>query len=190
LIGLTLLTRAIIISIQKGWVLWIFQNIKHYLSKTWISVALGVEKLRNNWIGRVLILLGMCNLLLLLPWAFWNVDFLAFVRSTYFLLHGCVNALFEPAELLKAFDTWKDTVPILGVALLKGTKYVDYVLDQCYLGNMNVLVIIPLTSVAIVGVALALYALWNIDKIWKMVPIQDTWNYILTPQPQRKIRHY
>ncbi len=121
----------------------------------------GVEKLRNNWFGRVFGLLGMSNLLLVLHWAYYNVTFLAWMRSTCTLILHWVQSLNDPVALLAAFDTWKDTVPILGTLLNKGTVYVEDVIQASIHGNLAVIVVVPLISCVILGFAISVYGIWN-----------------------------
>ena len=166
LVGLLILTQWIQKLVMKGWVAWFFKLAKQLLNKTWINVLLGVEKLRNNWLGRVLGILALTNLLLLVVWAYYNVDLLAWIRSTVILLCDCVQAFFDPVAMLRSFDTWKNTVPILGKFLNIGTEYVDHIWATCERGTPEALIIVPAVSAGILCCAIIIYALWNIDQLW------------------------
>ncbi len=163
LIGCMLIIHMIRKLIQKGWIPWIRDLIKNALSKTWITLLFGIEKIRNNWTGRVLGLFAMTNLLFFLPWIYYNLDLFAWIRSSYTLLFKCFKSLFDPIALLDAFDTWKSTIPVLGIVLTEGTVYVDLMLQACKNGDLNVLIIIPVMTMIILSFAIIAYAISNID---------------------------
>lgn len=167
LIGMMLITRAILYLVHRGWIVWIFDILTRLLDKAWIALLFGIDKLRNNWFGRVLALLAICNLTLYIPWIYYNVDMLAFIRSTYSLICDCIQSLFNPVSLLASFETWKNTVPILGVSLNRGSEYVKYVLEASLAGKKEILCLIPITSFIIGFQALFFYGVANIDKLWK-----------------------
>jgi hypothetical protein len=169
MIGIMLICRAVLFMVQRGWIAWIFDIVKQMFGKAWIAMLFGIEKLRNNWFGRVLILMAICNLMLYMPWIYYNVDIFAFIRSTYNLIFDCVKSLFDPVSLLNAFETWKNSVPILGVTLNRGGEYVDYVFRASLEGKKEIVFLIPITSAMIGVVALLCYGLANIDKLMNLV---------------------
>jgi hypothetical protein len=168
LIGIMLLARVVQQLVQKGWVRWVADLGRHILSKTWIAILLGVERLRNNWFGRVLGILAVANLSLLTVWMYYNVDLLAWIRSTVILIKECIGAFSDPVQMLISFETWKDTVPLLGRFLKRGTVYVDEMWTECELGNLIVLVSVPMVSAAIMSCAVLVYSVWNMDRLWKI----------------------
>ncbi len=167
LIGIMLICRAILYMINRGWISWVQKMITRLLDKAWIAMLFGIEKLRNNWFGRVLALMAICNLMLYIPWIYYNIDMFAFIRATYHLICGCIESLFDPVLLLNAFEIWKNSVPILGTCLNTGREYVNDVIKGSLAGNKDILFLIPITSVGIGCLALFFYGLANIDKLWK-----------------------
>jgi len=165
LIGCMISIQIVKKLIQKGWLLCIVTFIRQALSKTWVAVLLGIQTMRNNWIGRVCGLFAMTNLLFFFPWIYYNVDLFAWIRSTCVLVFQCFESLFDPVALLNAFDTWKDTVPVLGMALTRGTVYVDTMLKACQNGDVNVLIIIPFVTFVILCCAILAYAISNLQSV-------------------------
>jgi hypothetical protein len=167
MIGMMLLCRGILYMVRRGWISWVYNLLTRVLGKAWIAVLFGIEKLRDNWFGRVLALMAVCNLMLYIAWVYYNIDMLAFMRSTYYLICDCITSLFDPISLLTSFEIWKNSVPVLGITLNKGSEYVEYVLKACLAGNKEVLILIPITSLGIGLQALFFYGIANIDKLWK-----------------------
>lgn len=157
--------RLLRICWMRGWIRIAFQWLKYYLSKAWIKALLGLRYVRDTWTGRVLGILAVINNVLFVPWVYHNVDLLRWIRSTVQLVRDCIEFMKDPPELLRAFDTWKDSVPVLGYVLQYGKEYVNGVLADCRVGSIWALVKIPVISLTLGLGAVIAYAIWN----WRLV---------------------
>jgi hypothetical protein len=149
---------------KRGWIKAAVKWLKYYLSKAWIQSILGLRYVLNNLPGRVLGLFAVINLFLFIPWIKHNIKIFKLVRATIQLIRDCVEYIRNPPELLRAFDIWKDSIPIFGRMLNFGQYYVDYVLEECGTGSHKVLIIIPIVTIILGGCAVFAYAVWN----WRM----------------------
>lgn len=165
-LGTILWARLIRVCWIRGWIRTALRWLEYYLSKAWIRALLGLRYVRDTWPGRALGILAVINNVLFVPWIYHNVDLLRWIRSTVQLVHDCVEYVRNPPALLKAFNIWKDSVPILGYVLRYGKEYVNEILKACRSGSVWVLFMIPLASLTLAAGAVIAYAIWNWRALW------------------------
>ena len=177
LVCLIIGVRVVREAMRRGWLRWLWRMAKHYLTTAWIKAILGLRYIRDNLAGRVMGLFAIVNLSLFGSWIYYNVDLLRWVRSTVQLVRDCIEYIRNPPELLKAFNIWKNSIPVFGRMLNYGTVYVDYVIDGCKHGSHSVLLVIPLVSLVLAASAVAAYAIWH----WYSIAVWAGW--IVPPAP-------
>lgn len=165
-LGTILWARLIRVCWIRGWIRVALRWLEYYLSKAWIRTLLGLRYVRDTWPGRALGILAVTNNVLFVPWIYHNVDLLRWIRSTIQLLHDCVEYVRNPPALLKAFNIWKDSVPVFGHVLRFGKNYVNEILKACRSGSIWVLFMIPLASLTLAAGAVIAYAIWNWRALW------------------------
>jgi hypothetical protein len=157
-----LLSKAVSEGVRRGWIRIALEWIRFYFKLTWIKIILGLRYLVDSWLGMSLGLFAVSDLCLLLIWAHYNIDPLKWVRSTLDLIRSFFFYIRDPPALMEAFNTWKDSIVILGRVLRFGVWWIDRVFDKSRNGSLFVILEILAMTFILASLAVLAYALCNL----------------------------
>lgn len=111
--------KLILTITRHSWHVLVFNFIRRYVTGGWLSLILGISRVRQYWLGKIAVLatsLALASHILL--WAYWYINFKDLFTSTIEFIKAIPQYILDSPKLFEAMMKWLKTI------------FVGYVLDH------------------------------------------------------------
>lgn len=148
--------------VRHSWHIKVLTFISQYVTGTWIKLLMGIDRIKQYWVGKVMILFTSLALAAhLILWTYWYINVREIFKNTLIFIKSIPQYILDAPKLFESMMTWLRTL-MVGYVMDNINRYWDNQVEGTSQKNPAWIVI---GSLIIITCLIIVFWLANFDAV-------------------------